>query len=302
MTWRTLHIKDSEQMKLKLDNLEVYKRGQTYLIPLADIAMIVIEGNTSLTTNLLAAFSKHNIAAIVCDNHYLPTGIFLNYGNYHRAAKRSAAQMLWSAETKQYIWQRIIEQKISNQIELCRLKALSEERIVLMEEMKAHLLPGDESNREGHVAKVYFNTLYGLDFTRDDYCIENIAMNFGYAIVRSAIARIVVGQGLMTMAGVFHRNEYNAFNLVDDLMEPFRPLMDYWIHQEVLGKEEFLSYEARLRIIDFINQPMKYKSTKSTVDQVMQKYVVSFIKAMENNDLNQFHEIALCDFIGGNEK
>ncbi len=148
------------------------------------------------------------------------------------------------------------------------------------------------------MAKVYFNSLYGLNFTRDDYCLENIAMNFGYTIVRSAIARLVIGQGLLTMLGIFHCNEYNSFNLLDDLMEPFRPLMDYWLHKEVLGKEEYLSYESRLRIIDFVNQPMMYKNTKSSVDQVMQKYIHSFVKAMKNKNTALLHEVTLDALIG----
>lgn len=276
--------------------------NQKYLIPLSDITAIVIEGNTSITTNLMASISKYNIAVIICDNYYLPSGIFLSYGNYHRSAKRSINQVSWSADAKKNIWKLIMEQKIQNQIDCCERIGIDQSRVMLMKEMKAHLLPGDTTNREGHVAKLYFNSIYGLDFTRDDYCIENIAMNFGYTIIRSAIARIVVGQGLLSMIGVFHKNEYNSFNLVDDLMEPFRPIMDYWLNQNFIGREEYLSYEMRLKIIDFINQPMKYLSKNGTVEQVMQKYVLSFIKAMEENDLSILYEVKLSDFVKGEKK
>ncbi|MCB5955767.1 type II CRISPR-associated endonuclease Cas1 [Enterococcus sp. CWB-B31] len=298
MSWRTIHIKESEYIRLKLDNIEIAKEGEKYYVPLSDIAIIILEGNdTVITTKLLSAFSKHNIIVIICDDKYLPTGMYMGYGNYHRSAKRVQQQVIWAEEQKDLIWQYIIKQKISNQIAFASYRDIPQERLEMMIEFYSKVIPGDKNNREGHAAKVYFNSIYGSDFTRDDYCLENISMNFGYAIIRSAIARIVTGQGLMTMIGVFHCNEYNSFNLVDDLMEPFRPLMDYWIHKHIIGKSEYLSYESRLKIIDFINQPIKYKATKSTVDQVMLKYVTSFVKSMETSDPEVLHEIQLSDFM-----
>ncbi|GCF95094.1 CRISPR-associated endonuclease Cas1 [Enterococcus florum] len=297
MTWRIVHIKESERLQLKLDNLEILKRGEKYLIPLSDISMVVIEGNTSITTNILSQFTKYNIVLVVCDNKYLPTGLLLNYGNYHHCAKRVIEQVHWLEEKKRLLWKDIVGQKILNQIEFAKYKGINEERLSIMIELYNQLQPGDYSNREGHVAKVYFNSLYGVDFSRDNDCMVNGAMNYGYAILRAAMARIVVGQGLMTMLGIFHKNEYNSFNLVDDLMEPFRPIMDYWIDQNILSEYEFLTYEARLTIIDFLNQPMIYLSKKSSVDQVMQKYVSSFLKAI-SGERNKAHPVSLMDFMG----
>lgn len=194
----------------------------------------------------------------------------------------------------------MLSKKIRNQIDFMSSIIKDSERIHIMEEMYRQVRAGDETNREGHAAKLYFNALYGLDFTREKTCIENIAMNFGYSIIRSAMARMAAGQGLLLMLGVFHRNEYNAFNLVDDLMEPFRPLMDHWIHRVVLGKEEYLSYESRLEIIDFMNQPMEYKGKRSTVDQVMQKYVKSFVTAMEEGKVELLHPVSINDLVREN--
>lgn len=297
MTWRIVHIKESDTMSLKLDNLEILKKGQKYHIPLSDISMVIIESNSTITTNLLARFSKYNIALIICDNKYLPTGLFLNYGNYHRCGKRAQEQLIWGKSLKQLMWQNIVGQKISNQIQFAKYKGIDANRLDTMIGLYQQLKPGDETNREGHVAKVYFNSLFGMDFTRETDDLANIAMNYGYAIIRAAIARLTVGQGLMTMLGVFHCNEYNSFNLVDDLMEPFRPLMDYWIDQEILPQFDYLSYQSRLKIIEFLQQPMQYKSTKSTVDQVMLKYVNSFVKAMNEHNENSIHNITLNDLI-----
>ncbi len=298
MTWRTLYIKESEYIKLKLDNIEISKRGSVVHVPLSDIAIIILEGShTTLTTKLLTRLSKYNILLVICDDKYLPTGMYLSYGSYHRSAKRGRQQITWSEQLKKAMWQKIIQQKTRNQILFVKEKVIDYEKMAIMEELYQQIRLGDETNREGHIAKLYFHSLYGVDFTRDDYCIENIAMNFGYAIIRSAVARMVVGQGLLPLLGIFHCNEYNSFNLVDDLMEPFRPLMDVWIHKKVIGKETYLTYEARIELIDFMNQPMRYKNQKSTVDQVMQKYIKSFVQAMENEQVDLIHQINLKDFL-----
>lgn len=297
LTWRVVHVKDCSSLKLKLDNLEIRKQGHTYSIPLSDISMLVLEGNMSITTSILSALTKYNIVTVVCDAKYLPTGLILNYAGYHRSAKRASQQAAWSECQKQIMWKEIVGQKIVNQIIFAQSKGVPQKRIDMMVDLYEELQNGDSSNREGHVAKVYFNSLYGNEFTREDDCFINGAMNYGYAIVRAAMARLVVGQGLLTMLGVFHRNEYNSYNLVDDLMEPFRPLMDYWIDEQIAEKQEFLTYETRLELINFLNQPMYYKTTKSTVDQVMLKFVTSFVKSMTEDDPDLLHNISLQDFM-----
>lgn len=297
MGWRTIHVKESERMSLKLDNLEIVKRGMKYYIPLSDINMMVIEGNTSLTTNILTAFTKNDIVVILCDNKYMPTGMLLNYGEYHHFAKRALAQAGWTKKLKAELWRAIVGQKILNQIQFNIQKGIAQDRIDKMVDLYSGLTQGDQTNREGLIAKMYFAALYGKDFIRGDEGLENLAMNYGYAIIRAAIARIVVGQGLLPVYGVFHHNEYNAFNLVDDLMEPFRPLMDYWIDEKISKDYEYLAYEARLTLIDFLNQPMWYKNQKSSVELVMEKYIASFIKATEKKDVSLLYEIRLADFV-----
>ena len=123
-------------------------------------------------------------------------------------------------------------------------------------------------------------------------------MNYGYSIIRALMARIIVGQGFMPVLGIFHSNEYNAFNLVDDLMEPYRPLMDYWLDLTIFGKYNFMSYEVRTMIIDFINQPIYVNNQKSTIDESMKKYVNSFVKSMQNKDMKYLVEIDIDNFIG----
>lgn len=299
MGWRIVHIKEGDVLRLRLDNLEVRKKENKVYIPLSDITMVVLEGNrTTITTKLLSSLSQNNVGLVICDDKYLPVGIYLPYGQYHHYSKRVIKQASWTVEQKGAIWKNVIGQKMSNQLSYARFCGVEEERLHLMQDLITNLQVGDSTNREGHVAKVYFDSLYGKTFTRNDDNVINAAMNFGYAIVRSCMARVVVGNGLVTMLGIFHRNEFNSFNLVDDLMEPYRPLMDYWVNKYVIDeKDDYLSYEARLKIIEFMNQKVIVNNRKMTIDNSMEDYVTSFVSAMENEDASLLLQIELNNFI-----
>ncbi|WP_125761677.1 type II CRISPR-associated endonuclease Cas1 [Companilactobacillus hulinensis] len=299
MAWRIVHIKEGDILRLRLDNIEIIKMENKLHIPLSDISMIVLEGNrTTVTTKLLSSLSQHNIGLVICDDKYLPVGMYLPYGQYHHNAKRVINQGNWTDNQKAEIWKRVIRQKMDNQISFARYAGVEQERLELMEDLVSNLTVGDKTNREGHVAKVYFDSLYGKSFTRDEDCLTNAAMNFGYAIIRSCMARVVVGSGLITMLGIFHRNEFNSYNLADDLMEPYRPLMDFWINKYVLGDKDYLSYESRQSILSFMHEKITIDDKKMTIDNSMQEFVSSFISSMDNDDPDSILKIELNNFIG----
>lgn len=299
MGWRIVHVKDGDLLRLRLDNLEVRKKENKVFIPLSDITMVVLESNkTAITTKLLSSLSQNNVGLVICDDKYLPVGIYLPYGQYHHYSKRAIKQADWTSDQKDKIWKNVIGQKMSNQISYAKFCGVEEERIELMQDLLENLEDGDKTNREGHTAKVYFDSLYGKSFTRDDDNLINAAMNFGYAIVRSSMARIIVGNGLVTMLGIFHKNEFDSFNLVDDLMEPYRPLMDYWVNKYVIDNQEYLNYEARLKVIEFMNQKIVINNEKMTISNSMQEYVTSFVTAMEEQESDLLLNIELNKFIG----
>ncbi|MGR3742441.1 type II CRISPR-associated endonuclease Cas1 [Companilactobacillus sp. DQM5] len=299
MGWRMVHIKEGDLLKVRLDNLEIHKLDNKVYIPLSDINMVVLEGNkTTVTTKLLTRFSENNIGLVICDDRYLPAGIYLPYGQYHHMSKRVIEQSNWTQKQRDVIWKSVITQKVNNQITFAQMLGVEQDRLELMRRLANEIVDGDKTNREGHIAKVYFDSLYGNSFTRDQDILENYAMNFGYAIIRSCMARTVIGNGLITMLGIFHKNEFNSFNLADDLMEPFRPLMDYWIHKVVMDKNDYLSYESRLNIIEFMNQKLEVNGKKMTIDNAMQEFVKSFLASMENENTELLLKIDLKKFIG----
>lgn len=163
MGFRTVFVKNGQSLRLKLDNLEVIKESRKVTIPLSDIDLILLEGDkTFVTSRLLAKLSQYQIDLVICDHHFMPCGIYLGMGQYHRSAKRQLWQAKWTDFEKNTIWTSIVEQKMKNQIELCKRLDFSDERVSLMESIAQDLLEGDSSNREGHLAKVYFNTLFGM--------------------------------------------------------------------------------------------------------------------------------------------
>ncbi|MBJ8325354.1 type II CRISPR-associated endonuclease Cas1 [Streptococcus pacificus] len=292
MSWRVVHVKDSQKMKLKLDNLVIQKGGEEFIIPLSDISVIVAEGGeTVVTLRLLSALSKYNIALIVCDTNFLPTGFYMAYHGHFRASKKARKQIAWTETEKDALWRVIIHFKINNQQDLLSTLEKDIKAIQLLANYKEEIEPGDKSNREGHAAKVYFNELFGKNFTRKtqkEGDVINAGLNYGYTILRAQMARIVVGYGLLPLIGIFHKNEYNQFNLVDDLVEPFRQCVDFWVYHH-LQEAEYLTYHHRLQLINLLNAKIKYGKEKCSVSTAMDRYVRGFISAIEKGDISKFH-------------
>ncbi|MEX2784625.1 type II CRISPR-associated endonuclease Cas1 [Streptococcus sp. H49] len=292
MTWRIIHVSQSEKMRLKLDNLVVKKLGEEYTIPLSDISMIVAEGgDTVVTLRLLSALSKYNIALVVCDTEHLPTGIYHAQNGHFRAYKRLQQQMVWAQEQKDKLWQIVTYFKINNQQDVLAMFGKNLDAIQLLSEYKDNIEFGDKTNREGHAAKVYFNELFGKQFTRvtqQESDIINAGLNYGYAVMRAQLARIVAGYGLNPLIGIFHKNEYNQFNLVDDLIEPFRQIVDVWVYQH-LRDQDYLKYEYRISLTNTLNAKIKYGKETCTVIGAMDKYVKGFIRCIDDKDTSKFY-------------
>ena len=210
MSWRIVMIEQGEVLRLKMDNLYVKKGTSEYTIPLSDISMIIISNLDSIvTTRLLDAFAQYNISLVTCDYKHQPNGIFTGMNTNFRASKIFKNQISWTDLFKDRVWSKIIYYKILNQNEVITslFGEKSEERVGLLDEYLENIELGDSTNREGHAAKVYFKTLFGSDFVRDnDIDIRNACLNYIYAIVRAFFARMIVGYGLSGLIGVHHKN------------------------------------------------------------------------------------------------
>ncbi|MGM8216804.1 type II CRISPR-associated endonuclease Cas1 [Bacillaceae bacterium W0354] len=287
MSWRIVYISEAEEMKLYLDNLKVIKEEQEVLIPLSDIHTIVVDNTrTVVTGQLMNKLTNYDILLIFCDENHHPNVFSIGLYSHYRVYGVLYKQLNWSDETKGKVWQKIIKVKIRNQASL--LEYLEKDPVVIkrLRNLADQVDFEDSSNREGHAAKIYFNELFGSDFHRlrgsaDSY---NAALNYGYIVLRACVARTVVAYGLHPAFGVGHRNQFNAFNLVDDCMEVFRPIIDLWVAMTV-EKEDYLTWETKQLLIRRLSAKVLIDGQRQTVLNAIDLFVQSFIKSMnENND------------------
>lgn len=190
-------------------------------------------------------------------------------------------QLDQSAAYSKRIWQRIIRQKLYNQAQC--LDILAKEGVPFLRKLSDDVESGDRGNREAIGAKAYFKYLYGEKFSRGNKDVINAALNYGYTIIRSAVARSLVMYGFNTTLGVHHCNEYNGFNLADDFIEPFRPIVDLWVSINI-GDDEDLTKENRIDLVNLLNYEMLIDDKNHSVLNAIDKMVSSYTAACNKKD------------------
>lgn len=297
MSWRTVLVEEGEALRLKLDSVVIEKEGKLFTIPLSDISIIVVDGQgATISTRLLSALSKNNIVLINCDVSHHPSGIFTAFNGHSRASKMIQKQIRLDEVTKGVIWKRLIAYKIENQYTVLKCFEKSQQSLERLNHYYNQLEDYDRTNREGHAAKVYFNELFGKEFSRNnEEHIVNAGLNYGYAIIRAHLARCVVGYGLSPMLGIFHRSEYNQFNLVDDLMEPFRPFIDCFVYQ-TLREKRYFTGEHRRELIELMNKRCRFKGGQYTLQIILEKFVIDFISVIETGEFDKLINPDIKDF------
>jgi len=226
MSWRSVVI--ANPATLALDNRALFIRqgDREARVMLEDISVLVLDhSQISLTAPLLSACAEAQIVVLTVDSSHLPNGVLLPYLPHSRALKVMTAQLALSQPARKRLWQRIVQFKIRNQSAL--LAHLNKEREArLLRQLADDVRSGDPDNCEAQAAQVYFRALVNPYFHRAQERFYNAALNYGYAIVRAAIARTLTTYGFLPAFGLFHHSEQNPFNLADDLIEPYRALVD----------------------------------------------------------------------------
>lgn len=274
MAYRVILIENEVDINLKLDNLVITKDESDIWIPLDDISVIVLDNlRINISTRMLSIMAEYNIALILCDNKHNPIGYYSSYDNHSRMSKMIGNQISKDRDFYDIIWKNIVESKIENQAQVLEILEKSEEVVKNIREYGKNVKVGDIDNREAHSAKIYFNTLMNATFSRgNDDILINSGLDYGYTILRSYLARLCVGYGLNTQIGIHHKNEYNRFNLVDDLIEPFRPIVDVYTYK-ILDGEEYFKAEHRRKLINILNHYIKYNGKKMYLCNAMEEYV-----------------------------
>lgn len=261
MTWRTVILTRESKVSLRLNHLIVTSE-EVSKIPLSEIGVVIIENpNIMLSGHILNALSENKIMTLLCDQQHNPAAFLLPVYGHHRQSKILKSQFGWLDEQKGALWQKIIKEKIMNQARLLDYfnKNGYDELSFFSKQVENH----DSTNREGHAAKVYFNRLFGNQFYRGYEDVQNWGLNYGYSILHSLFARHIVSKGHLTEIGIHHTNEFNQYNLASDLMEVFRPIVDFIVAtniSECFGKEERRSITNMLQYKIFIRNGEQFLS------------------------------------------
>lgn len=279
MSWRIVVISKRAKLDYQLGYL-VVRNEEVTKIHLSEISTILIESTAAtVTTSLLAELTKKKIKVIFCDEKRNPSSELVGYYGSHDTSNKVRKQIQWSRHSKEAIWTEIVTEKIRKQKEL--LKNMGKEEAGLLESYLQEIGWNDETNREGHAAKAYFNALFGMTFTRTADCPENAALNYGYSILLSAFAREIVASGYITQLGLFHDNMFNQFNLASDLMEPFRVLIDREVIQ--MQRKEF-THEEKIQLVNVLNNEVMIDGKTQYVNNAIKIYCKSVFDALNEND------------------
>jgi len=284
--WRTVLVSKSCRLTTKNQQL-IYapKDASSVHLPLEDISVIVIETNqASMSTALLSACAEKNIVLFSCDNYHIPNGIFTPFHQHSRLSHVAHLQQRTKLPLKKKLWQKIVIQKITNQAELLKILKKDDFKVsVLKDKVKS----GDTQNVEALAARHYWKILF-KDFKRqresDD--ARNIALNYGYALIRGVVARSLVSYGLLPTFGIFHNSELNAYNLADDIIEPLRPLVDMVVkqleHEELLSLE--LTTQLKSALLSVLDMQMYLAEQKVTLLSICERMAYSFVNALREED------------------
>jgi len=207
------------------DNKEQTETKDTRLIPVEDIGVVLLDHyGVVISQWALSSLLANNVAVIVCDKTHHPAGLLLTLSSNSLQEEMFSHQIAATLPLKKQLWQQTIKVKIKNQAAMLK-QATKDEKPLL--ELAAKVTSGDDDNKEARAARYYWKELFGADFTRERYGEPpNNLLNYGYAILRACVARSLVGSGLLPTLGIHHHNQYNAYCLADDIMEPYRPFVD----------------------------------------------------------------------------
>lgn len=282
MGFRTLEISQAAEIHIKEGQLEVTTVEGVIYIPLEDLSQIMVHGaNIRLSTMDLSILSQNKIAIMTLDEKYLPTAIVLPFEGHSRQSKLMHAQVNTKDEKYIELWIQIIKQKISNQSKTLSIMGVNGAEVVAK-----YVTSINEENvdyNESLAAKEYFSFYHeGLNRRTEDPI--NSRLNYGYAIVRSAIARKLVATGFHPTFGIHHDNQLNAFNLADDLIEPYRAIVDLVAHENI-GTNVRLSKAERRELAHVLHNACIVDGTKVNVLSAIDMMVESLKRIiLENSD------------------
>lgn len=248
-----LSVKDKQMV------IELRETGDTKTAPVEDLGFVVLEHQQiSISLPLIEELSNNNVAVVFCDKTYHPASMLLNLNGHHLQQELFSHQIKASEPLKKNLWKQTVEAKIGNQAALLKKLGKEEKSVAYF---AGDVKSGDTTNREGSAARAYWPLLFGPDFTRERYGTPpNNMLNYGYAVLRAAVARALSGSGLLATLGIHHHNRYNAFCLADDIMEPYRPFVDGLVYKiySLTDDQQELTTALKLELVGTLSSDVKF--------------------------------------------
>lgn len=290
MSWRTVVVSSHCKLDLKMGCM-VIRSDDTKRVSLDEVSMILVESTAvSITGCLISELTRRKIRLVFCDEKYSPCAEMTPLYGSHDCSAKIRTQIGWSSETKAFIWTAIVSEKIRNQS--IHLKMLGHDNEAeMLNGYIAEMELNDETNREGHAAKVYFNALFGQCFSRNNDNSMNAALNYGYSLILSAVNREVCACGYLTQIGLFHDNMFNYYNLSCYLMEPFRIIVD-----RLVAKKRYTSFgtEEKHELIRLFETQVIIAGQEQYLQNAIKLYCRSVFDALNGNDSSLIRFFRFC--------
>lgn len=276
MGWRSIIVDTPSKISFK-NNYIVITGTDNHMIHISEIDLLMVSTTqATMTAHALCELNKAKVRTVFCDEKRNPYGEITGYYGCHNVSKKTSLQIKWDDIGKTAMFTNIIRQKIKNQSALLAKLGMiyqSETLSLYVEELQ----PNDITNREGFAAKVYFNALFGKEFTRGEFNETNAALDYGYTILLSAINRAVVNCGCLTQLGLKHCNEYNQFNLSCDIIEPFRVIVDEYVYEN-FGR--ILDKDYKFELVNLLNKQVIFYKENITLVMAIKQVVKNIIDNM----------------------
>ena len=265
----------------------VVDTGEKCKIPLEDINALLLESQRgNITLPCLSQLVNKGITVYTCDEKHMPSGVLFPFAQHSRQLGIIKLQDKLTVPGKKRLWQQIIRCKISNQALCLQYYGLKDEAEYL-NKLADKVSSGDNEHVEAPAAAYYFHRLFGVGFSREDEGDpRNAALNYGYAILRGNVARLLAVYGFFPSYGIYHRSELNAFNLADDLLEPFRPVVDLFVANNISEDEVGLAVETKHQLFNLLNLEIESGKQKHSVAYATERLVQSLSKGMEDYQNN----------------
>ncbi|MDX2177258.1 MAG: type II CRISPR-associated endonuclease Cas1 [Candidatus Sumerlaeia bacterium] len=281
MTQRTIEVSGEDTaLVVKHGQIQVLRGGeQVGMIPTEDVGVLIVDTPTATYSHVtVVRLLEHGAAVLFSGRDHLPAGMALPTVGHHIQTERFRAQIEATAPARKRLWQAVVREKIRRQADACEDPAAATRLRRLATEVKS----GDTSNHEAQAAKVYWGVWRAVpEFARDpDGAHPNPMLNYGYAVVRAAVARAIVAAGFHPGLGLQHSNRYNAFCLADDLLEPFRPAVDARVRELVRGGAEEIDKNVKRELLGILHSPFRTTLGSGPLVHTLERYMASFHRCL----------------------